>query len=74
MILAIDLSFLGAHYTGRGRVASAEGIVFGTTVLVPSLKISAMIVASRVLHEALFAGLLEIIVGFVVPFEFDNII
>jgi hypothetical protein len=72
MVLTISLSFLGAHYTGKGRMACTKGIVFGTTVLMAFLTILAMIVASRAPHEALLAGLLEIIIGFTLLLELDD--
>jgi hypothetical protein len=72
MVLTIGLSVLGAHYTGKGRIACTKGIVFGTTVLMAFFTILAMIVANRAPHEALLAGLLEVIIGFALLLELDD--
>jgi hypothetical protein len=72
MVLTLGLSFLGAHYTGKGRIACTKGIVFGTTVLMAFFTILTMIVANRAPHEALLAGLLEIIIGFTLLLELDD--
>jgi hypothetical protein len=72
MVLTIGLSVLGAHYTGKGRITCTKGIVFGTTVLMAFFTILAMIVANRAPHEALLAGLLEVIIGFALLLELDD--
>lgn len=72
MILTISLSFFGAHYTGKGRIACTKGIVFGATVLLACFTLLAMMVARRAVYEALLAGLLETVIGFTLLFELDD--
>jgi hypothetical protein len=73
MILTIALSFLGAHETGKGRIACTKGIVYCATVLMACLTILLMIVARRAPQEALLAGLLEVAVGFTLLLELDEL-
>ncbi|KAF1831756.1 hypothetical protein BDW02DRAFT_39151 [Decorospora gaudefroyi] len=72
MILTMALSSFGAHQTGKLRIACTKGIVFGATVLMAFFIILTMIVARRDAHEALLAGLLEVVVGFTLLFELDD--
>ncbi|KAJ4371159.1 hypothetical protein N0V83_004375 [Neocucurbitaria cava] len=72
IVLTITLSFLGAHYTGKGRIGCTKGIVFGATVLIACFTVLAMMVVRRAVQEALLAGLLEAVIGFTLLLELDD--
>lgn len=72
MLLTISLAIFAAHYTGKTRRACTKGIVFMATVVTAILTVLAMITARRVPHEALLAGLFELITGFVLLVELDD--
>lgn len=66
--------YVAARYSGKERVASTKGIVYSATVFISSLTVFAMVVARRALHEALLAGLLQCVVGFVLVVEIHEFI
>jgi hypothetical protein len=65
-------SYSAAHYTGKSRIACTKGIIFAATVIIASLSVTAMVVARRALQEALLAGLLQCLVGFVLVVEIHD--
>jgi hypothetical protein len=64
--------YSAAHYTGKSRIACTKGIIFAATVIIASLSVTAMVVARRALQEALLAGLLQCLVGFVLVVEIHD--
>lgn len=70
-MIALTLAFsaVAAHHTGKGRLACTKGIIYLATVVVSLCTVLAMSLARRALQEALLAGLLEVIVGFVLVFQ-----
>lgn len=72
--LTIGLSVVGVLQTGKTRLACTKGIIFAATVVVAILTVLAMITVRRAPQEALLAGLLEIVIGFMLLAQLDNFI
>lgn len=72
MFLTVAVSILGAHHTGKKRIACTKGIVFGTTVLLAGFTVTSMIVARCRLQDALLASLVVIVIGFTFLHELDD--
>lgn len=76
IVITIALSFLfssvAAYYTGFDRLNQTKGIIFCETVLVAIFTFLAMLAARRVVQEALLAGLLEFLIGFVLVLEIQD--
>ncbi|KAF2123132.1 hypothetical protein BDV96DRAFT_14618 [Lophiotrema nucula] len=74
IIFTIIFSLFGAYMTGRHRLRCTKGIIFMATVLVSTFTVIAMILARRTLQEALLAGLLESVTGFVLVLEVHDFV
>jgi hypothetical protein len=72
MGLTMALAAFGAHSTGKARLSHTKIIVFTATALLACLMVSAMLIARRVLSEALLAGMLQFSFGFALLVELDE--
>ncbi|KAH3904398.1 hypothetical protein HBI56_232230 [Parastagonospora nodorum] len=72
MGLTMALAAFGAHSTGKARLSQTKIIVFTATALLACLMVSAMLIARRVLSEALLAGMLQFSFGFALLVELDE--
>jgi uncharacterized membrane protein (GlpM family) len=61
------------HLTGRSHMSCTRCIVFAATVALAFLTVLAMLIARRALSEALLAGLLELVFGFALLAELNDI-
>lgn len=72
MGLTIAIAAFGAHITGKVRLSHTKIIIFTATALLSCSMVSAMLIARRVLSEALLAGILQFFFGFALLVELDE--
>ncbi|KAF2110749.1 hypothetical protein BDV96DRAFT_603811 [Lophiotrema nucula] len=69
IIFTLMFSIIGAHFTGKHRMRCTKGLIYMATVLISTFTVIAMVLARRAVLEALLAGLLELVTGFVLVLE-----